>query len=269
MRIPAGWPGPKPCRTLTQLAVLAALVVPPLTGASAMTPPPTLAEVAPSPTSGVALALVLLNDVSKSIDNDEFEMIKNGYRAAFSDPDILAAVQANAGGIAITYVEFSGKDEIVTVKEWSVITDEPSTRAFGDAVAAAPRSSAGNTALAASLRQATYLLTSGNFGTARKVIDIASDHASDFGRSASARDAAVKAGITINALPIVDDHPLGTINGQLTYSANSQRPGGIANFYRREIIGGDGSFVVEARDYRAFSAALKRKLLRELLARRF
>lgn len=215
--------------------------------------------------AGVDLALVLLNDVSKSIDDDEYEMVKAGYRAAFSDPDVIAAVKSNRGGIAINYVEFSGKDEIVSVEGWNVLSDEATTRAFGEAVAAAPRSSAGNTALAASLRQATQMLTSGEFKSARKVIDIASDHVTDLGRSAAVRDAAVKAGITINALPIIDDRPLGTIDGRLSYSADSSRPGGIANFYRRDVIGGTGSFVVEVRDYAAFPAALKRKLLKELL----
>jgi hypothetical protein len=34
----------------------------------------------------------------------------------------------------------------------------------------------------------------------------------------------------------------------------------------RDVIGGAGSFVVEARDYAAFAEALKRKLLLELIA---
>lgn len=223
----------------------------------------------PTPaTAAVDLALVLLNDVSKSIDDDEYKMVKDGYRAAFSDPEIIEAVRANPGGIAITYVEFSGKDEIVAVKNWSVLTDELSTRSFGEDVAAAPRSSAGNTALAASLREAVRMLTDGDFGSARKVIDIASDHVTDLGRSARVRDAAVEAGIVINALPIIDDRPLGTFDGRLSYSADSRRPGGIANFYRRDIIGGNGSFIIEVRDYNAFADALKRKLLKELLVSR-
>jgi Protein of unknown function (DUF1194) len=39
-----------------------------------------------------------------------------------------------------------------------------------------------------------------------------------------------------------------------------------ADFYRRDIIGGPGSFLIEVHDYAAFGEALKRKLLRELIS---
>ncbi len=223
-----------------------------------------LSVAAVTPTRAVDLAIVLLNDVSGSIDSDEFNMIKEGYRAAFSDPEIIAAVEAHPGGIALSYVEFSGRNEIVALTGWQVLTDDITTRAFGEAVALAPRSSTGNTAMAASLREATRMLTSGEFESARKVIDIASDNASDFGRAARARDAAVAAGITINAIPIIDSKPLGTIDGRLTYAENDWPPGGVVAYYQRNVIGGPGAFIVEAHDYAAFPEALKRKLLLEL-----
>lgn len=221
---------------------------------------------APRPAWAVDLALVLLNDVSKSMDDGEYEMVKAGYRAAFSDPDVIAALVAGGGGVAVAYVEFSGKQEIMLVKGWDVLSDAASARAFGEAIAVAPRSSAGNTALSAGLAGAAQLLLDGDFGAARRVIDIASDHPHDGGRSAAIRDAAVDAGITINALPIIDERPIGTFDGRMAYTTAEWGAGGIANFYRRDIIGGAGSFVVEARDYEAFGDALKRKLLLELIA---
>ena len=214
----------------------------------------------------VELALVLLTDVSNSMDSGEYEMVKAGYRAAFSDPEVMAAVAASPGGVAVAYVEFSDANRIALVRGWDLLTDEVSTSAFGEAVAAAPRSSAGNTALAASLRQAAQLLTDGEFGNARRlVIDVASDHPSDGGRSGYARDAAVAAGITINALPIIDERPIGTFDGRMTYTVANWGLGGMTEFYRRYVIGGAGSFLVEARHYSAFGEALKRKLLMELL----
>ena len=56
----------------------------------------------------VDLALVLLTDVSRSMDDREYSMVKDGYRAAFSDPDVIAAILSNSRGVAVTYVEFSG-----------------------------------------------------------------------------------------------------------------------------------------------------------------
>ncbi|MGQ9368231.1 DUF1194 domain-containing protein [Azospirillum sp. ST 5-10] len=213
------------------------------------------------------LAIVLLTDVSASMDDDEFAMVKQGYLAAFGDPDVVAALAANPGGVAVAYVEFSGGGEIATVAGWSLLTDAASAGAFGLAVATAPRSSAGNTALAAGLRHAAAMLSEGGFGGARRIIDVVSDHEGDGGRSAPVRDAAVAAGITINALPIADGRPRGTFDGRLTYSGAPWGLGGMTAFYQRDVVGGPGSFLISARDHRAFGEALKRKLLRELMAR--
>jgi hypothetical protein len=150
----------------------------------------------------------------------------------------------------------------VLVKGWDVLTDAASARAFGAAVAAAPRTSSGGTELGPSLREATNLLLNSDYTTARQIIDIASDHPWDQGRVAFARDAAVEAGITINALPIIDDRPIGTFDGRMTYT-KQWKLGGVVEFYRRDVIGGPGSFVIPARDFSSFGEALKRKLLLE------
>lgn len=220
---------------------------------------------APRAASAADLALVLLTDVSRSMDQSEYEMVKDGYRAAFSDPEVVAAIQGT-GGVSVAYVEFSGASEVVLVKGWDLLTDAASARAFGQAVAAAPRSSAGETALHAAIAQSARLLSDGDFAGARLVIDVASDHPSDGGRAAAVRDAAVAAGITINAIPIISGDPIGTFDGRMTYTTAEWGLGGTMAFYRRDVIGGPGSFVIEARDYNAFGEALKRKLLLELVA---
>ncbi|WP_119304596.1 DUF1194 domain-containing protein [Dongia deserti] len=214
----------------------------------------------------VDLALVLLTDVSQSMDDREYAMVKEGYKAAFSDPQVIQAILANSKGIAISYVEFSGKDEFIVVKGWDVLTDAASAQAFGEAVAAAIRTSSGNTALAPSIRKAADMLTAADVGGARRVIDVASDHPHDGGRAAIVRDFAVAAGITINALPIIDDRPIGTFDGHLSYATQQWGHEDPVEFYRNHVIGGPGSFLVEVRDYAAFGEALKRKLLRELIS---
>ncbi len=220
----------------------------------------------PRPAAAADLALVLLTDVSGSIDDVEYAMVKDGYRAAFADPEVVAAITANGGGVAVTYVEFSDAANFRIVRGWALVTDGASARAFGDAVAAAPRSSTGNTALAASLRQATDLLQQADFGDARKVIDVASDHPRDGGRSGPVRDRAVEAGITINALPILEKFQYSSFDGQTNTASIELRASSMAAFYRQYVIGGPGSFLIEASDFSAFGEALKRKLLRELIA---
>lgn len=211
----------------------------------------------------VRLALVLLTDVSHSVDAEEFALIKNGYRKAFSDPDVIDTIEAS-GGIAVTYVEFSDRHNIRVVHDWRVLRTGADAIAYGLAIEASARTSSGNTAMAAGLSEATRLLTEGQFGDARLVIDVVSDMTRDGGRARRSRDASVAAGITINGLPIIEQIPFGTIDGRLAYDSYST-PGGIVGFFKREIIGGNGAFIVEARSYADFADALRLKLLRELM----
>ncbi|MEZ5930991.1 MAG: DUF1194 domain-containing protein [Alphaproteobacteria bacterium] len=217
--------------------------------------------------SAVNLALVLLNDVSNSVDELEYGLMKDGYRAAFSDPDVVASIIGNSGGVAVAYVEFSDADKIDLVLGWSVLTDETSARAFGEAVALAPRSSAGSTSMTSGLLAAADLLKTSDYTSSRMVIDVASDFHGEGARVARVRDQIVADGITINALPLLDDRQIGTFDGRHAYSAATnwtRIP--IAEFYALNIIGGEGSFVVEAKDIGVFGEALKRKLLLEFIA---
>lgn len=217
-------------------------------------------------TRPVDLALVLLTDVSNSIDAREYSMVKEGYRAAFSDPEVIAAILSNSRGVAVTYVEFSGPGEFTVVRGWDILTSPASAQSFGGAIAATPRTSAGDTALAASLHKAAELLSTDELGSARRIIDVASDEDADQGRSAPVRDAIVASGITINALPFINDRPIGTYDGHMSYSNAQWGLQSTADFYRRDIIGGPGSFLIEVHDYATFGEALKRKLLRELIS---
>ncbi len=216
--------------------------------------------------SAADLALVLLTDVSGSMGDDEFKLVKEGYRAAFSDPEVLAAIAKNPRGVAVAYVEFSDVNSFMMVKGWDLLTDGASSLAFGNAVASAPRSSTGNTALGNGIKRAGGLLLAGNFEGARMVIDVASDHPGDGGQAAYIRQQIVDAGITINALPIMTNNRAGSFDGRTTFAYAQWGLGGIVGFYRENIIGGPGSFLVEANDYGDFGEALKRKLLLELIA---
>src|SRR3954469_3786235 len=101
----------------------------------------------------------------------------------------------------------------------------------------------------------------GNLNATRRVIDVGGDGTNNAGREAAeARDDAVKAGITINGLAIINDHPMAW-----TY-AHVQPPGGLANYYRENVTGGPGSFVLEVHDFNAFGEAMTRKLVSEIAA---
>ena len=210
----------------------------------------------------VDLALVLVSDVSRSVDDSEFRMEKEGYAAAFSDPRVLAAIRGGAiGAIAVSYVEFAGAYEVRTVLEWQIVRDPDSARRLADALDAAPRSFWGRTSISAGVDRAMQMLAESPFEAQRRVIDVAGDGTNNSGREVTAaRDDAVAAGVTVNGLAIINEHPV-----SYTF-AHVQPPGGLTEWYRQNVIGGPGAFVVEVREFPAFGEALTRKLINEIAA---
>ena len=210
----------------------------------------------------VDLALVLVSDVSRSVDDAEFRMQKAGYAAAFSDPRVLAAIHNGAiGAIAVAYVEFAGSLEVRTVMEWRVVRDAAGARAMTDAIEAAPRSFRGRTSISAGIDRAMQLLAEAPLEAQRRVIDVAGDGTNNSGRDvAAARDQAVAAGVTINGLAIINEHPV-----SYTF-AHVQPEGGLAEWYRQNVTGGPGSFVLEVREFSQFGDAMTRKLINEIAA---
>ena len=208
----------------------------------------------------VDVALVLVSDVSRSVDDAEFRMQKQGYAAAFNDPRVLAAIRGGAiGAIAVAYVEFAGAYEVRTVMDWRVIRDPAGVRAMTDTIEAAPRSFWGRTSISAGIDRAMQLLSEAPVETTRRVIDVAGDGTNNSGRSVeAARDDAVAAGVTVNGLAIINENPV-----SYTF-AHVQPPGGLTEWYRQNVTGGPGSFVVEVREFQAFGEAMTRKLINEI-----
>ena len=214
----------------------------------------------PVPAEPVDVALVLVSDVSRSVDDAEFQLEKAGYAAALLDPRVLAGIKGGPiGAIAVAYVEFAGSYEVRVVLEWRVIHDEASARQFVAALGESPRSYWGRTSISAGIDRAMQMLNENPFEPQRRVIDVAGDGTNNSGRDVTdARDDAVKAGVTINGLAIINER-------SVSYTfAHVQPPGGLTNWYQENVAGGPGSFVVEVRSFQAFGEAMTRKLLNEI-----
>ncbi|MGE0225400.1 MAG: DUF1194 domain-containing protein [Acetobacteraceae bacterium] len=208
----------------------------------------------------VDVALVLVNDVSRSIDDSEFKLEKEGYTAAFTNPQVINAIRGGPNGaIAVAYVEFASSFEVRNVIDWTVIRDAASAQDFVDRLNAAPRSFWGRTAIGSGIDRGVQLLAESGFNALRRVIDVCGDGTSNAGREvAAARDDAVQAGITINGLAIINENPVSWA------FAHVQPPGGLPLYYRENVTGGPGSFVLEVRDFAKFGEAMTRKLVMEI-----
>jgi hypothetical protein len=222
-----------------------------------------LATAVPAAAEDVDLALVLVTDVSRSIDDSEFALEKQGYATAFTNPAVLRAIRGGLlGRIAVAYVEFAGDGQTRTVLDWSTIHDAASAEAFVARLSAAPRSFSGRTAIGNGIDLGVQLLAESGMTATRRVIDVCGDGTNNAGRDVSAaRDEAIRAGITVNGLAIINDHPV-----SWTF-AHVQPPGGLPLYYRDYVTGGPGSFVIEVHDFRTFGEAMTRKLVNEIASR--
>ncbi|MPZ57457.1 MAG: DUF1194 domain-containing protein [Rhizobiales bacterium] len=211
-------------------------------------------------TEATDLLLVLAADVSRSVDYQKFQLQREGYATAMSDPRVVEAIRSGPHGrIAVSFVEWSGFGAHKLVVDWTVIGDAASARAFGDRIQEAPRSFADRTSISGGIDFAVQQLGRSSYDAGRRVIDISGDGTNNAGRDVDlARNDAVAKGITINGLVILSERPI-------PWNPEHTNPrGGLAQYYREHVIGGPGAFVMVAEDFKSFGRALTSKLVAEI-----
>src|SRR5580700_8723047 len=182
----------------------------------------------------VDLLLVLAVDVSRSIDATKFQLQREGYAAAVADPHVLEAIRTGrTGRIGLTFVEWSGVGAQKVVIDWTTIGGADSAKGFGDRLLEAPRSFADRTSISGAIEFAM-----GQFDKAPY-------------------EAAAK-GITINGLVILSDNPMSW------NPDHTNPPGGLANYYRSNVVGGPSAFVMVAENFNSFGQAIIKKMIAEV-----
>ena len=208
----------------------------------------------------VDLLLVFAADVSRSIDARKFQLQREGYAAAIADPRVLNAIKSGMNGrIAVSFVEWSGVGSQKLVIDWTLIDGAASAQAFGDRLLESPRSFADRTSIAAGIEFAMTQFPRSPYASKRRTIDVSGDGTNNSGRDVkAARDEALALGVTINGIVILSDTPL-PWNPEHT-----NPPGGLANYYRNNVMGGPGAFVIEAKNFDSFGQAIIAKLIAEV-----
>ena len=208
----------------------------------------------------VDLLLVLAADVSRSIDAEKFQLQRNGYASALANPRVLDAIASGRyGRIGLTFVEWSGVGNQKVVIGWTTIGDAMAARSFGDRLLEAPRSFWDRTSISGGIEFAMAQLAGAPYESARRTIDVSGDGTNNAGRDvATLRDQAVAKGITINGLPILSANPMSW------NPDHTNPPGGLANYYRDNVIGGPTAFVRVAKDFNAFGEAIIEKMIAEV-----
>ncbi len=203
--------------------------------------------------SAVDVLLVLAVDVSRSTDEEEARMQRDGYASAIIDPQLTDVIGTGAiGAIGLCYMEWSGDDWQRVVMPWRRIADRSDAEAWAEALMLHTPRAIGWTSISGAIDMSRRLFAQAPWEATRRVVDISGDGTNNSGRPAQdARDDAVAEGITINGLPILSEM---TIPGSMP----------LDEYYREHVIGGPGSFVVVADDFRSFARAVRRKLILEI-----
>jgi len=214
----------------------------------------------PANAEPVDLQLILAADVSRSIDEQEFELQRKGYAAALTHPRVLQAIRGGEKGrIAICYLEWSGESFQQVLIDWTVIHDDESAGAVADMLLRAPRPFANRTSIGVAIDYAVTQFKRSPHSGARRIIDVSGDGTNTNGLDpVVAREAAVAQGITINGLVILSAEPM-PWNPWHTHP-----PEGLDEYYRRNVAGGPGAFVLVAEDFNSFAYAIVNKLVREI-----
>ena len=208
----------------------------------------------------VDLLLVLAADVSRSVDAQKFQLQREGYAAAIANPRVLDAIRSGRNGrIAVLFAEWSGLGNQKVVIDWMLIDGPKAAQSFGDRLLESPRSFADRTSISGGIDFAVAQFARAPFASERRTVDVSGDGTNNAGRDVgAARDEALALGITINGLVILSDTPLPW------NPAHTNPPGGLANYYRDNVVGGPGAFVLEAKDFNSFGQAIIKKLIAEI-----
>ena len=196
------------------------------------------------------LELILAVDVSGSINRDEYSLQMRGLADAFRSSDIIHLITStsNKGGVYMTVVQWSGQPHQFQIVPWSKLDDETSVLAFADAIAASRRSFLNySTAIGDALAFSRALLSVRPNKCRRRVIDVSGDGPNNEGSPVNnVRAQLIYEQVTINGLVVLGDEPT------------------LGKYYRQNVMGGDGAFVITANTFEDYPDAIRRKLLREI-----
>lgn len=198
----------------------------------------------------IDLALVLAVDTSTSVDNGEFRLQMLGLANGFRHESVRYAMRTGAPlGMAVTLMQWSGRNERVQVVPWTLLQTDEDVEALADRIADAPRMiRGGRTALGEAVTSGIDLFDSLPWQPRRRVIDVSGDGGSNDGiLPRTAREQARAARVTVNGVAILNEEPR------------------LDVYYTSDLIVGPGSFLITATDYVDFARAIRLKLVREII----
>lgn len=205
------------------------------------------------------LALALGLDVSGSVDAEEYRLQQDGLVAALEDPNVQLAMLARSDGpVALLVYEWSASTYQRIIVDWTLVETRADLAIVTGRIAQnkrpeAPYPTSIGSALLFAARQFERVPD-----CARRTIDLSGDGKSnDWPPPDRVLGTAELAGVTVNALVIGSNAPLGGANRKTEIEE-------LMGYFESEVIAGARAFAEPAIGYEDYAPAMTRKLLREL-----
>lgn len=203
--------------------------------------------IASTPARACEVALVLAVDVSGSVDPDEYRVQMDGLAAALDHPSVSEALVAAKARVML--IQWTGSNRQAVTIDWTEMSDFVAVRAFADAVANDPREWRNfSTAIGEAIELSLAALEDPIVAQCeRHVIDVSGDGPSNEGiLPQDIRSVAQVRGVTINALAIEVNEV------------------GLADYFRKNVIVGEGAFALRAATFDDYPDRIRAKLIREV-----
>jgi hypothetical protein len=199
-------------------------------------------------------------DISYSIGPDDMRLEIEGMARAICSPEVLAAIRSGRYG-RIGFAVFAWHhDQFPMVVPWVVIASEADALAVAReidarvAVNVETEARANQTFyigrltnLSQAIDHAAEMIATAPYTTDRAIINIIGNGEDNVGEEAGfARERVITMGGTVNGVVLGDD-PL------------------LLDYYRRQVIGGPGAFVISTGEAATFVEALTRKFLQDIV----
>ncbi len=228
-------------------------------------------------TKPVDTALIVAVDVSNSVDDERYRLQMEGIAQALEDREVIEAIVRGAeGGILFSLVTWADRSR--TTLPWMRISSVEEARAVAQRVRKLRRESGEFTCMTQMMRKVSdKVVPQIPVEATHIVLDVSGDGRDNCNAEepiTAVRDELVRWGVTVNGLPILEgdgeqqsEVPQGAASPKSYLpqpQTEAQAGGSLEEWFRQNVKGGAGSFVLPAEGYGDFGRAIRQKFVLEI-----
>jgi Ca-activated chloride channel family protein len=194
------------------------------------------------------IALVLLMDVSASVNHENYQLQHEGLIQAFQSEQLQQTIISQPHGVAVSVIHWATYADVIV--DWHHLRTRSQIHAFVRDLQAVDRHAHDlgmNTGIGTAIQAGMAQLARTPCEADQQILDVSGDGDNNVGPPPGPiRDIAQDAAITINGLPIVTEHAPD-----------------VVTYYREHVVTSDG-FVLQANGFSDFGRAIRRKIQLEI-----